>query len=233
MVAPVGLLLLVGLVLAFQIVKLTDTAHWVDHTDEVIGRVSEIQNQVVDQETGIRGYLLSGDRAFLGPYERAHPLPMFAAVHDLVADNPPQQLRIDGARARYEAWFKISEPIISAVDTTPFRSREALLERKRRMDSIRELLQSMLMIEQGLRVERAAAYADSNRLMTYLGIPLLLALAISLGFLSRRQLNEVASTYRGVARWRAGRASRGRDAKLDSYSARVGLRGRARRSGSG
>ncbi|MEI9953515.1 MAG: response regulator [Pseudomonadota bacterium] len=197
-VAPIGLLLLVGLILAFQIVKLTDTAHWVDHTDEVMGRVSEIQNQVVDQETGIRGYLLSGDRAFLAPYERAQPLPMFAAVHGLVADNAPQQVRIDAARARYEAWYKISEPIVQAADTTPFRTREALLERKRRMDSIREALQNIVLIEQGLRVERAAAYAESNRLMTFLGIPLLLALAITLAFISRRQLGAVSLTYRAL-----------------------------------
>ena len=197
-VAPIGLLLVVGLILAFQIVKLTDTAHWVDHTDEVMGRVSEIQTQIVDQETGIRGYLLSGDRAFLAPYERAQPLPMFAAVHGLVADNAPQQVRVDSARARYEAWLKMSEPIVLAQDPAPFRSAEALLERKRRMDSIRESLQNVLLIEQGLRVERAAAYADSNRLMTFLGIPLLLALALSLGFLSRRQLGAVSATYRGL-----------------------------------
>ncbi|HYP74843.1 MAG TPA: response regulator [Polyangiaceae bacterium] len=197
-VAPVGLLLLVGLILAFQIVKLTDTAHWVDHTDEVVGRVSEIQNQVVDQETGIRGYLLSGDRAFLAPYERAQPLPMFAAVHALVADNPAQQVRIDTARARYEAWFKLTEPIAQARDTTPYRASEALLERKRRMDSVRETLHSVLLVEQGLRVERAAAYADSNRLLTFLGIPLMLVLAISLAFLSRRQLSAVSTTYRGL-----------------------------------
>src|SRR5450432_1896251 len=94
-VAPVGLLVLVGLILAFQIVRLTDTAHWVDHTDEVIGRVTEIQTQIVDQETAIRGYLLTGDRSFLAPYERAQPLPLFAAVHDLVADNGPEQVRCD------------------------------------------------------------------------------------------------------------------------------------------
>jgi len=197
-VAPIGLLLVVGLILAFQIVKLTDTAHWVDHTDEVMGRVSEIQNQVVDQETGIRGFLLSGEREFLAPYERAQPISMFAAVHALVADNPPQQVRIDTARARYEAWFKITEPIVLAKDTTPFRSVDALLERKRRMDSVRDALQSMLLIEQGLRVERAAAYAESNRLMTFLGAPLLLALALSLAFLSRSQLSAVSSTYRGL-----------------------------------
>jgi signal transduction histidine kinase/CheY-like chemotaxis protein/CHASE3 domain sensor protein len=197
-VAPIGLLLMVGLILAFQIVKLTDTAHWVDHTDEVMGRVSEIQNQVVDQETGIRGYLLSGSREFLAPYERAQPLPMFAAVHTLVADSPAQQVRIDTARARYEDWFRLTEPIVRAQDTAPYRSLEALLERKRRMDSVREALQNLVSIEQGLRVERAAAYAESNRLMTVLGIPLFLALALALAFLSRTQLSAVSTTYRGL-----------------------------------
>jgi len=194
-VAPIGLLFLVGMILAFQIVKLTDTADWVDHTDEVMGRVSEIQTQVVDQETGIRGYLLSNDRAFLAPYERAQPLPIFASVHALVADNAPQQLRIDVARARYEAWLKLTEPIVQVADPTPFRSREAMLERKRRMDAIRETLQSVLTMEQGLRVERAATYAESNRLMTFLGIPLLLGLSLTLAFISRRQLAAVSSSY--------------------------------------
>jgi CheY-like chemotaxis protein len=197
-VAPIGLLLLVGVVLAFQIVRLTDTAHWVDHTDEVIGRISEIQNQVVDQETGIRGYLLSNDRVFLGPYERAQPLPMFASVHALVADNPAQQVRIDMARARYEAWLTMSDVIVQAKEPSEYRGKDALLERKRRMDSVREALQNMLLIEQGLRVERAAAYADSNRTMTFLGLPLLIALATALAFISRRQLGAVSTTYRGL-----------------------------------
>jgi signal transduction histidine kinase/CheY-like chemotaxis protein/CHASE3 domain sensor protein len=198
-VAPVGLLLLVGLILAFQIVKLQDTARWVDHTDEVIGRVSEIQGQIIDQETGVRGFLLSGDRSFLAPYERAQPLPMFAAVHQLVSDNPAQQVRSDAARSRYEAWLKLTEPaLLAGADLSKFRSLDALLERKRRMDAIREVLQNMLIMEQGLRVERATAYADSNRLTTFLGLPLFIALATALAFISRRQLAEVSTTYGGL-----------------------------------
>src|SRR5450432_912726 len=198
-VAPVGLLLLVGLIQAFQIVKLQDTAHWVDHTDEVIGRVSEIQTQIVDQETGVRGYLLTGDRSFLAPYERAQPLPMFAAVHALVADNPPQQVRCDAARARYEAWLTMTQPIVeTGADMDKYRTADELLERKRRMDSIRDALQNVLLVEQGLRVERAAAYAENNRLTTFLGLPLFIALATALAFISRRQLGEVSATYRGL-----------------------------------
>jgi signal transduction histidine kinase/DNA-binding response OmpR family regulator/CHASE3 domain sensor protein len=197
-VAPVGLLLLVAVVLAFQIVKLTDAGHLVDHTDEVMERIGALQNQIVDQETGIRGYLLSNDREFLAPYERAQPLPMFAALHQLLADNPPQQVRVDEVRARYEAWLALSELIVRAPDPTPYRQKEALTERRRRMDSVREALQDMQLTEHSLRVQRAAAYADSNRTMTYLGLPLLIALATALAFISRRQLAEVSTTYRGL-----------------------------------
>ena len=128
-VAPVGLLLVVALVLAFQIVKLTDAGRLVDQTDEVMERIGEVQNQIIDQETGIRGYLLSNDREFLAPYERAQPLPMFAALHQLVADNPPQQVRVDAARARYEAWLALAEVIVRAPDPSPYRQKEALTER--------------------------------------------------------------------------------------------------------
>ncbi len=198
-IAPVGLLLIVGLVLAFQIVKLQDTSHWVDHTDEVIGRVTEIQTQIVDQETAIRGYLLTGDKVFLLPFERAQPLPMFAIVHRLVADNPAQQVRADQAQSRYEAWLKTTDDVLRpGADLAALRDKDELNERRRRMDSIREALQQMLLIEQGLRVERAAAYAENNRITTFLGLPLFIALATALAFLSRSQLGAVSSTYRGL-----------------------------------
>ena len=198
-VAPVGLLLLVGLLLAFQVVRLTDTAHWVDHTDEVIGRVSEIQTQIVDQETGIRGYLLSRRIARSSlQYEllRAAAADVRGRAQALVADNGPQQVRCDTTRARYEAWLAMSEPLLLPnVDLAQYRTVPEMLERKRRMDSIREAVQQMLLTEQTLRSERAAAYADSTRLNTILGLPLFLALAGGLAFLSRKQLTEVSNTY--------------------------------------
>ena len=198
-VAPVGLLLFVGLILAFQIVRLTDTAHWVDHTDEVMGRVGEVQNEILEQETALRGFLLSGDRVFLASYGRAQPLPLFTRLHDLVMDNPPQQIRIDSSRASYEAWLGLSDPIVQpGADLAKYRTPDSLNDRRRRMDAIHEALQAAVTEEQTLRVQRAAAYADSNRLTTVLGIPLFIALALGLAFISRRQLGEVSGTYRKI-----------------------------------
>ena len=69
---PVALLLVVGVVLGLQISRMRDTARWVDQTDAVLAKVFEVQKRMLDQETGLRGYLITGDRVFLQPYETAN-----------------------------------------------------------------------------------------------------------------------------------------------------------------
>ncbi|MEP7050229.1 MAG: hypothetical protein ABJB12_07750 [Pseudomonadota bacterium] len=76
----------------------------------------------------------------------------------MVADNAPQQVRADVARARYEAWLNLTDPILAPdVDLKPYRTSPAMIERKQRTEAIREAIQNMLLAEQGLRVERAQA----------------------------------------------------------------------------
>ncbi len=41
---------------------------WTTHTYKVIQTVNVVMAAMVDQETGVRGYLVSGDQAFLEPY---------------------------------------------------------------------------------------------------------------------------------------------------------------------
>jgi CHASE3 domain sensor protein len=74
-VTPLGLLLAFGIVLTLQIGRMTDTARAVDHTDEVIGRINELQKQIIDQETGATDRGLRRDRwAPPGPRAAGTPL---------------------------------------------------------------------------------------------------------------------------------------------------------------
>ncbi len=50
---------------------MTDTVRWVDHTGEVISKIADLQRKIIDQEMALRGFLLTNDRAFLEPYDRA------------------------------------------------------------------------------------------------------------------------------------------------------------------
>ncbi|MCG8697161.1 MAG: CHASE3 domain-containing protein [Bacteroidales bacterium] len=47
---------------------LLDNSQWVTHTHNVIGKANQLLAYMVDQETGMRGYAVSGDNEFLEPY---------------------------------------------------------------------------------------------------------------------------------------------------------------------
>ena len=195
-VTPLVLLVGVGAVLAYQVEQLSTTAHLLDHSDAVIGKLYDLQKEIIDQETGLRGYLVTGDRAFLEPYEKAHPLSRFAAIRVLMADNPAQQVALDDARARYDDWLHLSNGAVEHnASLDAFRSVSAMFERKNRMDSVREAIGELLTTEQSLKAARAANSEDAKRTTGIVSIPLFVGLGVALAFFSRRQMSELAKTY--------------------------------------
>src|SRR5689334_32921 len=90
MLTPIVLLLAAGAALAFQVQKLNDNAQWVDHTDAVIAATYEALKGIVDQETALRGYMLTEEQAFLGPYRQSNPTETLAQLLRLSEDNPTQ-----------------------------------------------------------------------------------------------------------------------------------------------
>jgi CHASE3 domain sensor protein len=52
---------------------LITTMNWVEHSERVIGNANQLSKEMVDMETGMRGYLLAGDDAFLQPYLLSKP----------------------------------------------------------------------------------------------------------------------------------------------------------------
>ena len=63
------------------------------HTNEVIAAIRTLHISVLEAETGQRGFLLTGDPAYLQPYERALDRVSFlqGQLQHLTADNPAQQ----------------------------------------------------------------------------------------------------------------------------------------------
>src|SRR5690242_425074 len=89
------LLVLVSLnTVAYQTAAVNQAAtDWVTHTLETVGTANATLADVLDMESGIRGFLLSGQDEFLTSYDeglveyRAH----IAGLQALTADNPSQQ----------------------------------------------------------------------------------------------------------------------------------------------
>ena len=93
-----GLALLSGVFwLAFRnTARLVVDADWRQHTYLVIAEIRGLQGELLDAETGERGYLLTGGDAFLVPYYHAFAeVPRrIASLRTLTADNPRQQRRL-------------------------------------------------------------------------------------------------------------------------------------------
>ena len=83
---------------------------WTEHSRDVVRIARKAQLYALDRETGVRGFLLTGDSATLQPDFEARA-PLAASVDSLVrltADNPAQQRRaaaFAGAVARWDSTF--------------------------------------------------------------------------------------------------------------------------------
>jgi signal transduction histidine kinase len=83
-----------------------DRDQWSQHSREVARMARAAQLLALDQETGVRGYLLTGDSASLGPYAGARA-PIRSLLDSLVratSDNPQQQGRARAFAAAIARW---------------------------------------------------------------------------------------------------------------------------------
>jgi CHASE3 domain sensor protein len=60
--------------------------NWRVHTTDVLETLQKAKDAIVDQETGVRGYLITGDEKFLEPYHRGGNA--YTAAVQKVKDSP-------------------------------------------------------------------------------------------------------------------------------------------------
>jgi methyl-accepting chemotaxis protein len=91
------MLAIVSAVGYFSIAGIWNNAHKIGLTYEVIDQLSELTSVLKDAETGQRGYLLTGDDAYLEPYRLADASisNVIKQLRELTADNPAQTHRLE------------------------------------------------------------------------------------------------------------------------------------------
>jgi CHASE3 domain sensor protein len=146
---PLGILAIVGALMAMQVEQQAEDAAWLDRTDEILGKSSDVLGEIVDQETGLRGYLASGDELFLEPYRKANPGPLIDELRASVSGDPAQVARVDEIRRRYEFWKDSTGRTTN--DLSEARKPAALREGKREMDDIRTTIREFRSAEFELR----------------------------------------------------------------------------------
>ncbi|MGC2618691.1 MAG: CHASE3 domain-containing protein, partial [Acidobacteriaceae bacterium] len=111
---PILLLVLMAGFLVWQIVATERAQEQLDHSDQITGQVQNLQNLFIDQETGLRGFQLTGDRVMLAPWDAAAgPIQLqFASLRALMADDAGQLAALNDLKAQYDDWLDFADAVL-------------------------------------------------------------------------------------------------------------------------
>ncbi|OAK58866.1 two-component system sensor histidine kinase/response regulator [Variovorax paradoxus] len=193
------------------ILFLLNTIGWVEHTDRVTRAASELQRQSIDMETGMRGFLITGDETFLEPYQSALPRMKSdtAALRELVSDNRQQVERIDRIASIQATWTEFARSLIAARRAGEDAQAQVRLGRGKRLtDDMRAEFTAFIDTEQALRFQRNN---DANRTAWWV-ICLFLLFTLTLtglvAYFGRRQLVRLSDSYDVVLKEQSAHAER-------------------------
>jgi PAS domain S-box-containing protein len=203
---PIVALGLLALTLAYGIQQMQRSARRVDHSDRVIAHANNLVKLMVDEETGLRGFLITRDPIFLQPYREANQQlePEFTALFGLTKRDPEQTARLQRLKTGFQAWQQEAAEAIAPANPT-FDSNLRMLERKREMDSVRAIADDFLTAETRTRESRSFASLRIDKLSLYGLLALAAILAVLLAWEIRRLFQKLAGTYnlqlKEVKRW--------------------------------
>jgi PAS domain S-box-containing protein len=149
-----------------------ERADWVAHTQEVLRETETVLSDLKDVETGVRGYLISGQKSFLAPYfDTLASIPTHLhRLKQLTADNDEQQKQIRNLeklvdqRLQQAALFLNMAGAEHLLVSEPAKKHIAL--GKLTMDEIRGLVRDMRAREESLLVRRAEDSKHSSAMAT-------------------------------------------------------------------
>ncbi|MGH1588957.1 methyl-accepting chemotaxis protein [Methylobacterium phyllosphaerae] len=138
-----------------------------EHSYKVISALDGLARSMVNQETGLRGYLVSGDSKFLDPFRSGQTdyKSALEAAKTLTADNGAQQGRLEAVNRSAETWSKeIAAKEIALVaegNLDQARRFEASGAGKASMDALRAQIAETDKAERDLLTARSAEQARS------------------------------------------------------------------------
>ncbi|SIQ05794.1 methyl-accepting chemotaxis protein [Rhizobium sp. RU33A] len=171
---------------------------WTVHTYEVLDRVDAIVAAMVDRETGVRGYLLSGNEAFLDPYKAGSTnyQEAFDKAVQLTSDNATQQKRFAELDALVKSWVtEVAEKEIALMKdpatVEQARAMEISGAGKTYMDGVRAKAGEISADEAALLQSRAlyaAGAADQARMTLIEGAAAIIVAVVAILFLLQKTL---------------------------------------------
>jgi methyl-accepting chemotaxis protein len=187
----------IGIVAYRGINSLANTSRLVTHTHEVLEHIANVLSLLQDAETGQRGYIITGDEAFLDPYQTgiAGVPSVVKELRQLTADNPNQEKRIDEAEPLIAAKLAELKQTIDLRRKGKLEEATKIVHRgegKKFMDDLRGVMTQMEREERDLLAKRAGevgAAASSAQSTIVWGTLICLLFVTAAGFYITRSLS--------------------------------------------
>ncbi|RKS27628.1 signal transduction histidine kinase [Pseudomonas sp. WPR_5_2] len=195
---PLGVGAISAVFFVSLITYLLSTIQWVEHTDRVINNANEAVKLTVDLETGMRGFLLSGDEKFLEPYETAKPRieVVLNSLLELTADNPVQTDRLHRLQGLQGEWATYAQTMIDLQRSSgDYRSVVRAGKGKRLTDEIRKQFEDVIDMEQQLRAARNEEVRRTTIWSIALYLLFIAAISGLLAYIGRRDLVNLSEQY--------------------------------------
>ena len=175
-------LLIVGAISIRSLFELSNQVRMVEHTYQVLEQAESMLKNMIDVQSGQRGYLITGTAEFLETYNlaRSAVLQDVQELRRLTVDNLSQQQRLDELALLVTERLAIANELIALRRTQGFKAIQtsaALGRGQAVLEQIRLLQHKIVAEEQRLLAERSQRQSNSIR-FTLLSIGSLGALAI-------------------------------------------------------
>ncbi|WP_017746784.1 CHASE3 domain-containing protein [Scytonema hofmannii] len=186
--------------------NLIENSRWQTHTYQVLGGLNDLVSQLKDSETAQRGYLLTGEKRYLEPYNTALSVieNTVTNLRQLTADNPNQQRRINALKPIIDRKLINIQNSISLREKQELESvRQYLItdNGKTLMDEIRRIITEMKTEEQKLLEQRSIStqLATQQAIDTIIyGIPLSFLFLTLIAIYLNRNISQPLREISGV-----------------------------------
>lgn len=195
---PVGIIFVTALLLLLFIFELFKVVQLSDHSYQVLAQTRICETLVVSTQNDVRGYLLTGDPAFVQSYQanRDQIDGAFAGLATLVQDNPEQVIRADDLIQAKDTWLEHAKTMLSHRTQNISINTDWVMMGKTLIDGIRAKFDKFTAVEESLRDDRLYRLRQMKRALAYGGGGLVIVLALTVAHIVNKQMMALAANYR-------------------------------------
>jgi CHASE3 domain sensor protein len=196
-ILPLAVLGLLCLVLSYGLYSVEQRSLAVDDADLVIAHSNNLIKLIVDEETGLRGYLLTKNPVFLEPFQVADTRmdSEFSELFRLLAKFPGETGQLRELQRTHQDW-KLEANHEIAAPSAEVTGNAFLLKRKQTMDVMRGEMDSFASWAETQRTQTLAHTLRMNHIILFGTVDFAILLAAFLLWQTQRGIRDIIRTHR-------------------------------------